>query len=623
MLQGRWWKSQIALLTAFFLGLGMMLGTGAMTSAPAQTVFTDIENYWARDCINDLTRRNILEQSPDGLFRPDSPTTWGEYAVLVSRTFPERLTIPELPILSIELLSEPIELEQWAEKLAEQKLGLTLQAAAQANFLSAYPYPELQPKQPITRTQTIVSLAIGLDFPYVATAHSTLKATFNDAAMIPDYAKEAVAAALNQGMVVNYPNPRLFEPSQVVTRGEMAALFCRASNDPSLRAKAPTDAIAIPQFPDSIPPPSTELRGVWLTNIDSNVLFSRESLGSAVDTLAGLNFNTLYPTVWNWGYTLYPSKTAEREIGAKQGLYPDLEETGRNEALEAAHADYDMLKELIDLAHPKGMSVIPWFEFGFMAPADSELARRHPDWLTQKQDGSFTVPEGDHLRVWMNPFHPEVQRFMLFLINDLMANYDVDGFQVDDHLGLPVEYGYDPVTVELYQQEHDGQSPPDDPRDPEWMQWRADKITEFMGEVFQVVKARKPNAIMSVSPNPHPFAYKHFLQNWPDWRQRGYVEEIIIQLYRSDISRFIWEMNKPTARGARGHVPTSIGILTGLRNLPVPITQIQEQINSVRDRDYAGVSFFFYESLWNFNAETPEERAAGLQAAFPNSARRP
>jgi len=35
------------------------------------------------------------------------------------------------------------------------------------------------------------------------------------------------------------------------------------------------------------------------------------------------------------------------------------------------------------------MGVIPWFEFGFMAPADSDLAKRHPDWLTSRRDGRF------------------------------------------------------------------------------------------------------------------------------------------------------------------------------------------------------------------------------------------
>src|SRR5512140_3442134 len=54
----------------------------------------------------------------------------------------------------------------------------------------------------------------------------------------------------------------------------------------------------------------SELRGVWLTNVDSEVLFNKKTLTDAVKKLADLNFNTLYPTVWNWGYTLYPSKVA-------------------------------------------------------------------------------------------------------------------------------------------------------------------------------------------------------------------------------------------------------------------------------------------------------------------------
>ena len=48
---------------------------------------------------------------------------------------------------------------------------------------------------------------------------------------------------------------------------------------------------------------SYELRGVWLTNIDSNVLFERDRLSAALERLHQLNFNTVYPTVWNWGYT--------------------------------------------------------------------------------------------------------------------------------------------------------------------------------------------------------------------------------------------------------------------------------------------------------------------------------
>ena len=113
------------------------------------------------------------------------------------------------------------------------------------------------------------------------------------------------------------------------------------------------------------------------------------------------------------------------------------------------------------------MSVIPWFEFGFMAPADSELARRYPEWLTSRQDGSTIWWEGKtHQRVWLNPLRPEVQRFMTDLIVEIVSNYDIDGIQLDDHFGYPSELGYDDYTVSLYRNEHNGEFPPTDPKKP-------------------------------------------------------------------------------------------------------------------------------------------------------------
>ena len=136
---------------------------------------------------------------------------------------------------------------------------------------------------------------------------------------------------------------------------------------------------------------SSELRGVWLTNIDSDVLFERDRLSKALQNLKQLNFNVVYPTVWNWGYTLYPSKVAQSVFG--RSLDPEPRLQGR-----------DILKEIVDGGHQQGLTVIPWFEFGFMAPADSDLAKRHPEWLTNRRNGTKIVKEGSHERVWLSPF---------------------------------------------------------------------------------------------------------------------------------------------------------------------------------------------------------------------------
>ncbi len=488
-------------------------------------------------------------------------------------------------------------------------------------------------KQSVNRAQALAILTTGSATPYQARASRLLAETFEDAVLIPRSAKEGVAAALAAGYIVDRKGVGFTESaslcstrSQLLPRRSLAlvdgaAFLCRASRDPNTLMTVPGDRIiTAAALPDSAIPVK-ELRGVWMTNIDSDVLFSRSALEQALDTLSDLNFNVVYPTVWNWGTTLFPSSVAERTIGYKQGLYPDLDKTGRKFGLEAAQGDRDMLAEIIELGHSRDLKVIPWFEFGFMAPSDSELALRHPDWLTQKVDGTLTTPEGDHDRVWLNPFHPEVQSFLLQLISELSANYNIDGFQVDDHMGLPFAYGYDPYTVNLYQQEHNGESPPLDAKDPEWTRWRADKITDFMGQVFTTVKIHRPRAVMSVSPNPHAFAYEYYLQDWDTWVKRGYVEELIIQLYRTDLGRFVWEMGQDAAEFARDHIPTGVGVLSGLRGRSVPIAVIKEQVEAVRDRGYAGISFFFYETLWNLSSEgTPPQRQRALTELFPNQA---
>ena len=72
-----------------------------------------------------------------------------------------------------------------------------------------------------------------------------------------------------------------------------------------------------------------ERRGVWMTNIDSDVLFKPEKLKVAVNTLADLKFNAIYPVVWNFGYTFYPSAIAQRETGYKQAPELKSREIGR------------------------------------------------------------------------------------------------------------------------------------------------------------------------------------------------------------------------------------------------------------------------------------------------------
>lgn len=366
--------------------------------------------------------------------------------------------------------------------------------------------------------------------------------------------------------------------------GAIALLTCILTTSISLLWLSPSPVAAQTSQSDATP---TELRGIWLTNIDSDVLFSKAKLAAGIARLKRMNFNTIYPTVLNGGYTLYPSNVAEAVIGTALDPEPGLQ-------------NRDMLAEAIAEGHRQGLAVIPWLEFGLMLPGESSIAKTHPDWIAQRADGSEVWLEGGRIeRRWLSPFHPQVRQFLTAIVAEIAANYDVDGIQFDDHLGLPVDFGYDDYTVKLYQSEHSGKRPPTDHTDPGWVRWRANKISNLTAQLFHTVKALKPDCVFSLSPNPQEFAYATYLQDWSRWENLGYVEELIVQVYRSDLPRFVSELRHPTVQRARGHVPTGIGILAGLKGRDVPMKQIVEQVETVRKEGLGGVSLFFYETLGN------------------------
>ena len=340
------------------------------------------------------------------------------------------------------------------------------------------------------------------------------------------------------------------------------------------------------------PTNNRELRGVWLTNVDSDVLLSPQSLQKAIQRLKRLKFNTIYPTVWNGGYTLYPSKVAKKSFGVEIEPVPQLK-------------DRDMLAETIELGHEQGFAVIPWFEYGLMTEEGSPLMRQHPDWVTQRKDGShlfFHGENNEHRLAWLNPARPEVQKLLIDLIVEVVTKYNVDGIQLDDHFAMPAELGYDDYTIALYKKDHFGRLPPEDINDPAWMQWRAKYITSLMRKIHKSVKAIKPNCLISLSPNPREFAYRKHLQDWYNWVYMGLIDELIVQVYRDDINNFKVELERPELQEIRRRIPVAIGILTGLRVQNVDMRQIKGQVKIGRELVFDGFSFFFYETLGNRDA---------------------
>jgi uncharacterized lipoprotein YddW (UPF0748 family) len=224
----------------------------------------------------------------------------------------------------------------------------------------------------------------------------------------------------------------------------------------------------------------------------------------------------------------------------------------------------------------------------------------------------------------LNFVHPDVQRFYEELMVEFVSKYEVPAIQFDDHLSLKNIFGYDEFTLNLYKSET-GRSARPAPEAAEWLAWRAGKLTQFVARISRAIKAARPGIKLSVSPNPYPWSYDNYVQDWPAWVEAGLVDEVVVQVYRDNMARFKGELESPVLDKVKGKASLIIGVLSGLKPEPMPIEMVRAQTTMVRDFGYNGVVYFFQESLLQFTAsgETIESRLNVIKQMFPSPTRTP
>lgn len=327
------------------------------------------------------------------------------------------------------------------------------------------------------------------------------------------------------------------------------------------------------------------VKGVWLTNVDSDVLRSKQNIIDAVTLCDSIGINTIFVVTWNKGFTTFPSKVMEEFCGVS--IYPD-------------YAGRDPIKELIEAAHKKNIKVIGWFEFGFSSSYKlngGHILKIKPEWKALDNKGELVQKNGFE---WMNGFNPEVQNFILAIIKEFVSKYDADGIQGDDRLpAMPVEAGYDAFTINLYKSQHSGKNPPVDFRDSDWIQWRAKLMNTFMGKIYSSVKSIKEKMIISMAPSIYPWSKEEYLQDWPQWVNDGFVELICPQLYRENIDAYISLLkdiikNQVNKEDINKFYP---GILLKVGSYYPALDFLKKMIMENRNHGINGEVFFFYEGL--------------------------
>lgn len=223
-------------MTSLSLGVPFLLPI----QAQAQSSLNDIQGIWGQTCIESLVQRGIISGYPDGTFRPNDAVTRAEFAAMLVKAF------PSAPMNRSASQFNDVQSNFWAYQ--------GIQNSSRTGFLSGYPGNYFRPNENIPRVQALVALTSGLNYTPTNSMGVTLE-NFNDANLIPDYARPAIAAATERQLVVNYPNIRYLQPNQFASRVDIANFLCQAMKTGNQASYVPTQYVVLGQSQTSTPMP--------------------------------------------------------------------------------------------------------------------------------------------------------------------------------------------------------------------------------------------------------------------------------------------------------------------------------------------------------------------------------
>ena len=200
------------------------------------TSFPDIRNHWARQFIEALAKRRILNGYPDGSFRPDHSVTRAEFAAIITSTF------DQIPIRREYLPFVDVPTNHWAFS--------AIKKSYETVFITGFPNRQFRPSTRITRANALVSIISGLGFTSSVDRDllSVLPQIYRDYDRIPDYAKIAMAISTKAGLVASYPNIKLLNPTLAATRADISVFVYQALVHLGKAEKIASEYLVSPQF---------------------------------------------------------------------------------------------------------------------------------------------------------------------------------------------------------------------------------------------------------------------------------------------------------------------------------------------------------------------------------------
>ncbi len=276
-----------------------------------------------------------------------------------------------------------------------------------------------------------------------------------------------------------------------------------------------------------VPYKQDELKGVWIRPTCK----SKEDIVNVLDLLEKSGINTVFLETYFHGKTIYPS-----DLMLSYGFIEQNEEfTG-----------FDPLEIWIKEAHKRNIKVHIWFETFYVG---NKNPKNYPNYILSIRPGWTNLPGNsadsiepvysisEHNGYFIDPANPDVQDFLIKLLDEIICKYSPDGINLDyirypqaispdipgyekstwgytsyAREGFKAQYGVDPVELTRSDALWDA-----------WLFYRAQKVTDFVKKASDLCRTKNVTLTTVIFPN-YKTALTTKIQDWRTWSKSDYVD---------------------------------------------------------------------------------------------------
>ena len=279
----------------------------------------------------------------------------------------------------------------------------------------------------------------------------------------------------------------------------------------------------------SIPYYENELKGVWIRPTER----SHAEIVNTIEKLKNAGINNIFLETYYHAKTIYPSDVLEK-----------YEITNQRQEF----VGFDPLMTWITEAHKRKIKVNVWFECFYVGNDNPNINPNHilnvyPNWANTTrakfdQKGP-TSSANEHNGYFLDPANPQVQDFLLAILEEILIKYKPDGINLD-YIRYPqtlgknssqyenANWGYTEFARDDFKSIYNIDPVTITKNAPEWTLWanyRQDKVSDFVRQAGDLVRKKGKGAKLTAVIFPdRQKSLDTKMQDWRAWSYRGYVD---------------------------------------------------------------------------------------------------